>query len=464
MKKPIHKIFFFLALSALLITSGFGCKGLNTIEQAATQPVVLEYWTVFDDVDALTVLINKYRAVRPNITVNLRQLRMDEFYPRLLEALAEDKGPDIISVSNRAIKATANKLAKMPASFSDTTMVVTQGTLNSTTKVNTTQISLPDVNRLDKEYVQAVKKDAAIGSDVYGLPLSMDTMAIYYNKDLLDRSGVAEPPKTWEAFQTAAKKITRYDKTTSKVLQAGAALGTGNNIPGSDDLLYILFKQSGVEFVDGRGAAIFNATPNNYGGGDTPAMTAMNFYTDFADSTRDTYSWNESMGNALDQFVNGSVGFFFGYSHQFPIIRARAPQLNFGVMPMLQLSSDHPVNTANYWLQAVTLKSKHQNEAWGLVGYLTHSAATKEYLDKTGRPTALRAYITDQSAKPELAPFVAQVLTADNWYHGADYASASKSVNEMIHAWLLPPTQPDRLIEFRQDILNKGAAKVNQTL
>lgn len=70
------------------------------------------------------------------------------------------------------------------------------------------------------------------------------------------------------------------------------------------------------------------------------------------------------MDNALDKFVNGSVAFFFGYSYQTcQIIKARAPQLNFSILPMLQLNPEQPVNVANYWVQSVVDKSKHKNES-----------------------------------------------------------------------------------------------------
>ena len=62
-----------------------------------------------------------------------------------------------------------------------------------------------------------------------------------------------------------------------------------------------------------------------------------------------------------------------------------APQLNFGLLPMLQLNAERPVNAANYWVQAVVGKSPRQNEAWGLIDYLAHSPANKIYLDATNR-------------------------------------------------------------------------------
>lgn len=452
----LKNVISFSLLAVLFLTAGFGCKGLSSAQQQATKPVTLEYWTVFDDVDVLQAEINSYRGLRSYLNVNIRQLRADELYPRLVEALAEDHGPDIISIQNRDLGKFLSKLSPMPESVQDTTVLVEKGKFSETVTVNTITQPLVTPAQLDNEYIKVVKDDVLKDGKIYGLPLSIDMMAVYYNKDLLDRAGIAQPPANWEDFQEHVKKITKYDKKTGKIIQSGAAFGTGENVPGSDDLLYILYQQSNLAFVGGNGQAFFNQ-----GGA---AFDVMNFYTDYANPARDTYSWSADQGDALDAFVNGKVGFFFGYSYHYPIIKSRAPQLDFRILPMFQLNPDKPVNVASYWVQTVVSKSKHQNEAWGLINFLTHSKATKDYLDKTGRPTALRTYIADQKTKPELEPFVNQILIAKNWYRGRDYAAALKAVSDMIARWLQPIGDESRAQEIQAEILNQGAAKVNQTL
>ncbi|MFA6548141.1 MAG: extracellular solute-binding protein [Candidatus Magasanikbacteria bacterium] len=451
------KLTLLFSILAFLTLAGFGCKGLSQTQVQATAPVTLEYWTVFDDVDALQKEIAAYRATRPYITINLRQLRADELYPRLVEALAEDRGPDIISVQNRRLGEFISKLAPMPASVNDTLVTVEKTTLGTNTLINTQVRPMVSLSQLDSQYVKAVRDDVVRGGQIFGLPLSMDMMAVFYNKDLLDRSGIPEAPKNWEEFQAAAKKVTKYDKKTGKIIQSGAALGTGDNVPGSDDLLYLLFRQSNVGFVARDGQAVFNMSGQ-------AASQVMDFYTDFANPTRDTYAWSSDQGDALEGFLNGKVGFFFGYSYNLPTIRARASAFDFRIMPLFQLNPDEPVNVASYWMQSVVAKSKHPNEAWGLIDFLTHSKTTKDYLDQTGRPTALRAYIVDQKSKPDLEPFVDQILIAENWYRGRDYAGATKAVQDMLAQWLQPAPDPDKVGEWRQNILNQAAEKINQTL
>ena len=102
-------------------------------------------------------MINSYRATRPYLTVNIRQLRVDEFYQRLVEALAEDRGPDIVSIRSKALRAFQSKLAPMPASFNDTTVVIEKTTFGQNTVVTQTVKPLLTPSQLDKEYVQAVK-------------------------------------------------------------------------------------------------------------------------------------------------------------------------------------------------------------------------------------------------------------------------------------------------------------------
>lgn len=463
--QKLKKYFSLFLVTVLLLTTGFGCKGLSAEQQMATRAVALEYWTVYDDVDVMRGLAEKFKASHPNVTINIKQLRPEELYTRLVEALAEDKSPDIVSVNNRWMKKFQSKLSPMPFSVSDTTTQVIKKAVGTENVINTRTFNLPSPTQLDKEFVQTVKKDVFINSETYGLPLSLDTMALYYNKDLLDRAGIPEPPKDWTAFQEAVKKLNKYNKNTGTIIQSGTALGTAKNIPVFDDVLYILLKQSGIDIIDKNNNVTLNTVPKDLPRDQlSPTFSVLNFYTDYADPTRDTYSWNEEMEDALDRFTRGSLGFFFGYSYHYKTIKARSPQLNFSALPMLQLNEEAPVNSANYWIQAVPSKAKNPNESWNFIRYLAYSDANKEYLDATKRPTALRAYISGQSQSDELGPFVAQALTADNWYRGRNYESAVKALEDLVGEWMKVPADPNKIIEFRQKALNNTAEKIRQTL
>ena len=131
---------------------------------------------------------------------------------------------------------------------------------------------------------------------------------------------------------------------------------------------------------------------------------------------------------------------------------------------MLQLNPEQPINVANYWVQSVLDKSKNKNEAWGLLNFLAHSKATKDYLDQSGRPSALRTYIAGQLDNTELYPFVSQVLISDSWYKGKDYDTTVRALGSMAREWLLPAPQDGQDLRYKQEVLNRAAAKFNQTL
>jgi multiple sugar transport system substrate-binding protein len=458
--KKNHTIKILTLIFVITMLTGFGCKGLSKDDKQAIKTVSLEYWTVADDVDELKKLINVYGAARPYLKISVRQLRESELYSRLVEALSEDKGPDIVSVHNRSLAAYRSKLAIMPSSVSDSTVTVINGKLRKETIVNSLTVLMPTLSQIDSEYVGVVKDDVIYQKEIYGLPLSLDVMAVYYNKDLLDRAGVAEPPKDWTEFQAAVKKITKYDKD-GKIVQSGTALGLGSNVIGFDDILYMLFAQTGLSFTDSSGYVVFNGGTGSL---TNSVVKVMDFYTDYANKNKDVYSWDSNMGNSLEEFVRGKAGFYFGYSSDLKTIKSQAPQLNVRVMPMLQLNKNNPVNVASYWLQTVTKKSTNQNEAWALINYLTHSSETKKYLDATGRPTALRAFITAQNQDLKLKPFSSQVLIAKNWYKGKSYEIAKTALSEMLRDWLEVSPTHDRKSLLYSQILDRAASRVNQGL
>ncbi|MDD4901394.1 MAG: extracellular solute-binding protein, partial [Patescibacteria group bacterium] len=189
-------------LFTFLLTSGFGCKIVNQQTQEAMKPITLTYWRVWDGSDDFDEIIKAYKSLHPFITIDYRKLRYEEYEKELLNALAEDRGPDIFSVHNTWIKKYANKITPMPANI---TMAypVTKGTIKKEviTELRTAKsLSLKDIknNFIDVVYGDVVgsvlnKETNKYQEKVYGLPLSVDTLAMYYNKDLFNNAGIAQP-------------------------------------------------------------------------------------------------------------------------------------------------------------------------------------------------------------------------------------------------------------------------------
>lgn len=69
-----------------------------------------------------------------------------------------------------------------------------------------------DLGRFDSSYIDDVRI-ASTNNELFGLPISLAYHALYYNKDLFDKFGVAYPQDgmTWEQTIDLAKKMTRME-------------------------------------------------------------------------------------------------------------------------------------------------------------------------------------------------------------------------------------------------------------
>lgn len=447
-----------LGLGLLLV--GLGCKGLSKEEQASIKPVTLQYWTVFNDIAQLQQMIAEYKKMRPYVTVKLRQVRHEEFDLLFTNALADDVGPDIASIHTRALGRYINRLSPMPPSVQVATVEV-KGQYAKETIVTPQTIALPTIQAIKTNFITTVYEDVIYDGSIYGLPLAIDTMAIYYNKDLLDKVGVPEPPKTWADFVTATKKATLFDKT-GNIIQSGVALGAGYNIDNAPDIVALLMLQNKVEMTKGKKVA-FAAGLDKPGEGH-PAIEAMRFYTNFAEQTTDVYTWNEFKPNALDEFVSGSTVFYFGFSYDYPRIKARAPQMNVEILSLPQLDDTNPINVANYWIESVVKKSKHQNEAWDFVHFLTTKKNIGTYAGVTRRPAPLRSLIAVQAEDPTLAPFLENILTAKNWYRGNDIDVANTALRNLIVDYIKEPGIKETQLQYEARLITNAAKIIQQTM
>ncbi|HAZ28651.1 MAG TPA: hypothetical protein DCY48_02645 [Candidatus Magasanikbacteria bacterium] len=458
----MKKRFFWLFSSFLLVTmvAGFGCRGLSTEEQAAVKPTTLQYWTVHDNVAELRTLAEEYKRIRSYVTVNIRQVRYEEFDELFLNALADDVAPDIISIQARLLPQYVRRLAYMPPSV-DVATIWVEGKYRPETIVTMEKKSMPTVNSIKKDFIATVADDVIINKKIYGLPTAVDTMAIYYNKDLLDNAGIPEPPTTWAEFLDAVKKTTKFD-SEGRIVQSGTALGSGANVQYVSDILALLFAQNGIPMTVGN--TVTFAQNVEKGGADSPSMQAIKFYTDFARPTSEAYTWNGDLDNSFDAFVRGKVVFYFGFSFDYDRIKAQAPQLNMDVIPLPQLNEGSPVNVANYWIQSVVAKSEHQNEAWDFIRFLTTPENIKKYTDATKQPTPLRAHIEAQKEDERLLPFVGTVLNAANWYRGNDIEVANQTLAEMADRLLEPYGETQNPFERDRAIIKNAAAVLQQTM
>lgn len=448
-----NKIRIMLALLMVVAVPFFsGCGS-----QSSGYLVNLEVWGVFDESLVYSEIINQYKKINPYVgEIKYRKFTQETYRQELLDALAAGQGPDIFLINNSWLPSFENKLEPAP-----TPLVSDQDMKNN----------FPDV----------VSADFMSGGKAYAVPLSVDSMQLYYNKDMFNAAGITSPPTTWQEFSEDVKKLTVIDSVGS-IVQSGAAIGTAQNVNRAPDLLSLLMFQNGVEMPMQKGvkAKFDEGVIGSNGNVIQAGEQALGFYTQFAklslasNTPNPFYTWNSRNHYSVDAFAEGSVAMMFNYSWQNSSIKSKNPKLNFAVAPVPQIYPDKPATVANYWGYAVSRNKiapaagvgsaqtvapvsneVRTHEAWQFLRFLTlknsgtvtlYNALTKnskdfpiafdpalEYLKKTQQPAARRDLIESQKADSNLGPFAKGNLIAKHWYQ-VDPDETDKVFNEIIES------------------------------
>lgn len=454
-----------IALGVLVLSlTGQGCtKAADPAATAAAKPTQITVWGVIDDGSAYTDIFKDYHALHPFVTVNYRNFRTEEYEGQLLNALAEDRGPDIFLIHNTWVGKYLPKMLPMPLSTS-VAVLTANGSNNPipvlqsqpTMSLGTLKTNYADV--VAQDFIRNVNTTNGLQSRVVAFPMSVDTLGMYVNKDLLNAAGVATIPANWTDFQADVKKLTKLD-ADGNIIQSGAALGTSKNVERAPDILSVLMMQNGAVMAGPNGDPTFQSLPPKLQGTRAvpPSFDALSFYTDFANPAKDVYTWNARQTDALTAFVQGKVAFYFGYAYDLPTIQSQAPDLNLAIAQLPQISGNPTVNFANYWGWTVSRKSRTSEVAWNLLNFMQQPTEVSKYLSAAGRPAALKSLLPAQLQNERVGVFASQVLTAQSWYHGNDSATADNAFNQLID--VASSTTPDKY----PDIMSQAADEVRQS-
>ncbi|OGY41448.1 MAG: hypothetical protein A2Y82_00850 [Candidatus Buchananbacteria bacterium RBG_13_36_9] len=458
MPKFLHnkKLVIVIVIVIVLITTGAMCQQLpENLKEGKPQPITLQYWKVFEESYNVGDLLADYQKLHPYVSINYRNFTAEEYENGLIRAFAEDRGPDIFSVHTKDMNKYKNLLTPMPAQI-NLQYQIQRGTLKKEIFTETRSQNTLTIKDLRTLFPEVVYNNQVIDGQIYGLPLSIDTLVLFYNRDLLNNAGIINPPKTWDQFSEQVFKLTKTD-IRGEIIQSGAAIGTADNVSRYFDILSLLMLQNGTIMANDQGVAMFNQIPPNYARSIKPGTEALNFYASYASPANQVYTWNDFMPNSLTAFMSGKTAFMLGYAYNIPTIKAQAPKLSFGIAPAPQIAQP-AVNYANYWAEAVSKKSQHQDEAWDFIIFITTNAdSNKKFLEKSRKPCALKSLIESQADDIELSAFGTQLLTAKSWYKGRNSAKAEEVFGQMINQTLEGIMTPEEIINF-------GAAKINQTL
>jgi multiple sugar transport system substrate-binding protein len=145
---------------------------------------------------------------------------------------------------------------------------------------------------------------------VYGLQPITNTIALFYNKDILAQAGV-QPPKTWDELKDAAKKLTSGNRY-------GIAFTATADYEGTWQFLPFMWTAGGDEKDI--------ATPQT--------AQALQLWVDLVNSgsaSKSVVTWGQADVN--EQFMAGNAAMMINGPWQYPVL-AKDPALKYDVVPI----------------------------------------------------------------------------------------------------------------------------------
>ena len=386
-----------LVIIAVLMLMGV-IPGLKpSVNQTKANLVI---WGTEDPVSVWSQIQQVYANDNPNIKISYVQKNSTNYETDLVNALAAGRGPDIFAMDYSWVVKHGDKVYPLPQSA--------------------VGFSVGDF--------QSTFADATLGyiqnGQIISLPTSVDTLALYYNKDILNSENIPNPPSNWDDIVTTARQ-TRKISLTGDIIQGGIALGSAQNIEHMVDIVSTLFLQNGISIID-----LINKKSDLMG---VSAKNALEFYRSFSDPVKQNYAWSDSMPNSLDAFADGKVAMMIGFAKDYERIKGKNPRLNFGIAPLpQQKGSTIKINYSSPTGFAISKYSQNPLEAWKFLTFLTTDQnALKFYISSTNRPPAYRQYVTAGFLAPYLSVFQAQVLSAKSWLQ-PDPTSVTKIFQTMV--------------------------------
>lgn len=416
-KKAIIYLLLFVILSGLFL---YGCrKKAPPDKKESYSGVELIYYKVFDDEEVLDPVIRQYETDHPGLKIHYRKFSdFNEYQRVILNEMAEGEGPDIFSMQNTWFMSNYKKISPMPEQFGKPSDF-------SKTFVD---VAYKDLVRTDQDGLEYV----------YALPMTVDTLALYYNKahfeDRIPSRG--EPSATWEGIKEDTVLLNKANNSLERFEVSGIAIGRADNISRGVDIIYLLFLQFGVKFYNENiSEAIFAGQQG--GASMYPGIEALKLFASFADESQKHYSWNElivdddSEAKEVEAFAKGKVSMIIGFSYTYNDIVNEIKSLSdkggtlidkkdIGIIEIPQLydpdvSKDKRVTYANYFAETVSRNSKYPDIAWDFLLELTKKKNLDAYFKKTHKPTSRRDMINDQKKDPIYGVFADQIGYAESF-------------------------------------------------
>ncbi|WP_030434376.1 ABC transporter substrate-binding protein [Actinoplanes subtropicus] len=311
------------------------CGSSDSGDAASGGNVTLEFaqwWGAELPAGDLDKIVSDFTAQNPNIKIKLLSAPYASTKQQLITGAASKTLPDVVGLDG----AWVNDFAK-------------QGAITDMSKLMT-----------DSNYdASQLASQIQVNGKTYMIPVVNFVYPLFVNKDLLAKAGVAKTPTTRSEFLDAAKKISALGGDVK-----GWALPLDTAVPNGiqNDVMSWLWASGGSMLQDGKPAL------------QTPAVKSTVEYVKSLNDAGVIAPGSLTMKeqDKVEKFTNGQVGMMIDSLAHINLIKKNAPSLKFEVAALPAEDGYTGKRGIPYasWGIGISNSTKHKAEAFKFVSYL----------------------------------------------------------------------------------------------
>ncbi|MDE2188603.1 MAG: extracellular solute-binding protein [Patescibacteria group bacterium] len=324
------------------------------------------------------------------LQINYVQVSASNFNTTFINTLAKGSGPDAILVPQDILSRYNAQIVPIPYNV-----------LPQRTYMNT--------------YIQG--SELYLGSQgVLAIPFLVDPMVMYWNRDSFTNAGIANYPHYWDEITALVPKLSVKD-ANSNITKSTVALGEFANVDHAREIFGSLLLQLGNPVTVSTSGGLASALANSSAfAGEQSTTQVLNFYTQFADPTSPSYSWNRGLPTAQSSFLSGELAIYFGYASEINSLRNQNPNLNFDAAPLPQVRNGAvKADYATIYGFSIVRSSANPTNAYNVIQVLTDPSNLSSMVSQAYLPPARRDMIAAGTTDPYLSIFYSEALIAKSW-------------------------------------------------
>ncbi|SEG91838.1 multiple sugar transport system substrate-binding protein [Nonomuraea solani] len=397
-KRPLKAV----AVAALVPLSLTACGGSSSA--GAGSPNTL---TIQDYYEPAHDPIYHSCAKTVGVSVEINHLPGPGLIPKVLQQSSSRTLPDVLMLDNPDVQQIAASGALSP---------------------------LTDYGMSGDGMVEAVVKAGTYEGKLYGLAPSVNTLVIFYNKDLFKAAGLSSPPKTWDELRAYAKKLTRQGRY-------GFAMSNVNTYEGSWQFLPFMWGNGGSE--------------QDITGPET--AQALRLVLDLQnDGSISKSSINWSQDDVIDQFIAGKAAMVVNGPWQIPALEKRK-DVKWAAFPvptrLATQTTVAPLGGEVYTVPRTADKAKMTKAGQFVKCLISPEMQLESAKLRQTVPSDLKVAAEFGSSNEVIAPFVTTVKTARarTAILGADWPKAATKIYTAVQAALTGKAAPEQALRQAQD-------------